>query len=91
MTKVKKLLIFCPLIFLVLLIPINMLIHKVIVPHTPLIENQGVLISLLIILSGLCCGFIGVLGQNKMAWYIKLLIILLYMPVIIFSLLISGM
>lgn len=89
--KVRYLLSFAPLFVFGLLIPINIIIHQAIVPHTLLTENQGVAISLSMIAAGLFCGIIGVFTHNKMVWYIKLLMIFLYIPAIMFSLLISGL
>jgi len=91
MVKVKDLLIFSPILILVMLIPFNLLIHKILVPQTPLMENQGVLISLSIIIIGLLCGFTGAFISKKMKWYTKTLTIILYVPAMLFSLLLSGL
>lgn len=92
MLKVKHILILSPLLALVLLIPINKAIQQsVIEPNALLSDSQGTLISLAIIAAGLVLGLIGVFGSAKVAWYFKLLIVALYIPVVVFSLLISGM
>ena len=91
MVKLWLLLILAPLIVLGLLIPINALIHQVIVPTNVLSENQAVVVSLLIIAVGLICGLIGLFTHTRMRWYFKLLIVLMYIPAVMFSLIISGM
>ncbi|WP_146201419.1 hypothetical protein [Leucothrix arctica] len=80
-----------PFYVLVLLIPFNLFIHKALVSSGLINENQGVGMSVMLIVTGLLIGLFGLIFRSSLAWYFKALIALLYVPTVMFSLIISGM
>ena len=80
-----------PFYILVLLIPFNLFVHKTLVGSGFINENQGVGMSLMLIVTGLLIGLFGLVFRSSLAWYFKALIAFLYVPTVMFSLIISGM
>jgi len=81
-------LVFSPLLSLFILIILGYT-TRLIYGEVPL-NDLAFFIALLIIILGLITGLISLIINKKIRWWLKLLMALTYIPIVIFSLLLSG-
>lgn len=82
---------YTPFIVFVLLFPINWGGHLWLYPRLGISEETGISISLSLIGIGLLLGLAGLAFSKTLRWYWRLLIAVAYLPVIVWSLLLSGL